>query len=112
MEFKQKTKCPFCRGIAKLQKTTMNLFDGAVKVKGDLTYKCGKCKEEFSTGKMVERSTKLLEAQFHFNRQLISTGGSLAVTLPPDLTEYCGLEKGKTVKLIPKSKKEISIIVE
>ena len=89
----------------------MNLFDGAIKVKNDLTFKCSKCKEEFSTSKMVKRSTKLMKEQFHFNRQLISTGGSIGFTFPTDLAEFYNLEKGEQVKIIPKSKKEISIIL-
>jgi len=112
MVFKTKVKCPFCKGNAKLEKRTMKLFDGTLNVKNALTYTCEKCKEQFSTSEIFDKNIALAKKQFHFNRNLISTGGSIGVTFPTDLTAFYSLQKGEQVKIIPKSKKEISIILE
>lgn len=111
MAFSAIAKCPFCGGQAKLEKRAMSLFEGALKIDGTLAYKCEKCGEEFVTGKMLDSNLKLAKKQFHFNRNLISTGGSIGVTFPTDLTTYYKLEKGEQVKIIPKSRKEISILL-
>ena len=112
MAVKTKIKCPFCEGEAVLSKASLTLFSGALSLPDNPIYECVKCKEKFSTGKMLDATLERAKKEFSFTRQVISTGGSLGVTFPPDLSEYCDLEKGENIKLVPKSKKEISMIIE
>lgn len=112
MALKAKVKCPLCEGEAVLSKRNLKLFNGVLTLKDNPIYECKKCREKFATGKMVDETLKRAKREFSFNRQVISTGGSLAITLPSDLSEYCNLEKGEKVKLIPKSRKEISVLIK
>lgn len=112
MVFKTKIKCPFCEEQAVLSKTSLNFFNGLVSISDAPIYVCTNCKEEFATGKIVDKTLSNAKKMFSFTRQLISTGGSLGLTFPPDLSRYYKLEKGEKVKLVPKSEKEISVIIE
>ncbi|MDD5163467.1 MAG: hypothetical protein PHD95_04635 [Candidatus ainarchaeum sp.] len=112
MAGKTKIKCPFCEGEAVLSKANLALFSGAISLPDNPIYECIQCKEKFSAGKMVDATLERAKKEFNFTRQIISTGGSLGITFPPDLSEYCNLERGENIKLVPKSKKEISMIIE
>ncbi|MFH1256962.1 MAG: YgiT-type zinc finger protein [Candidatus Diapherotrites archaeon] len=111
MAFKAKMKCPVCEGEAVISKNTLRLFKGMITLKENPIYKCIKCGEEFATGKMVDETLGRAKKQLSFKRQIISTGGSLAITFPSDLSEYYGLEKGEKVRLIPESAKEIRLVI-
>jgi len=39
--------------------------------------------------------------EFSFARKIASTGGSLAITMPPDLAKFYKLKKGENVQLVP-----------
>lgn len=112
MVFKAKMKCPICNGQAVLSKTNLNFFNGIVSLKDNPIYECTKCKEKFATRQMVDDTLAKAKQEFSFTRQVISTGGSLGITFPGDLSEYYKLEKGENIKLIPKSNKEMSLIIE
>lgn len=112
MAVKTKIKCPFCEGEAVLSKTNLSLFSGAISLPDNPIYECLKCREKFSTGKMLDAALERAKKEFGFKRQVISTGGSLGVTFPSDLSQYYKLSKGENIKLVPKSKKEISTIIE
>ena len=101
MVFKTKIKCPSCEGEAKLSKTSLKMFGGLVTLKDNPIYKCSKCKEKFATGKMVDKTLEKARKEFSFARKLISTGGSLAITIPPDLTKFYKLKKGESIELVP-----------
>ncbi len=101
MVFKTKIKCPICEGEAKLSKTSLKMFGGVVTLKDNPIYECRKCKEKFATGKTVDKTVKRARKEFSFARKLISTGGSLAITIPPDLTKFYKLKKGEDIQLIP-----------
>ncbi|MDP2973646.1 MAG: hypothetical protein Q8N60_01210, partial [Candidatus Diapherotrites archaeon] len=101
MVFKTKIKCPVCEGDAKLSKTSLQMFGGLVTLKDNPIYECKSCKEKFATGKMVDVTVEKARKEFSFARKLISTGGSLAITIPPDLTKFYKLKKGEDIQLIP-----------
>lgn len=110
MAFKTKIKCPICEGNAVLKKATTKLFSGLIILKDEPLYECMKCGEQFSTGKMVDESAKRAKKAFVFNRQIISTGGSLGITFPSGLSEYYKLGKGKNVSIVPEDENTIKII--
>ena len=110
MALKTKMKCPACGGSAVLKKATTKLFNGLIVLKDEPLYECMKCGEKFVTGKMVDESVKRARKDFVFNRQIISTGGSLGITFPSDLSEYYKLGKGKNVSIIPEDENTIKII--
>ncbi len=112
MALKTKIKCPLCEGEAKLIKTTTKLFNGLIVLNDEPVYECIKCKEQFVTGKMVSKTVKRAKETFKFKRQIISTGGSLGITFPPDLSEYYGLTQGTKINIIPKNKNTIEIITQ
>lgn len=101
MVFKTKIKCPICKGEATLSKTSLQMFGGMITLKDNPIYKCGNCKEKFATGKIVDETVEKARKEFSFARKLISTGGSLAITIPPDLTKFYKLKKGEDIQLIP-----------
>lgn len=107
---KPEIKCPLCKGTAKLIKKNIKLSKGKATLKGAESYKCQKCGEIFSTSKQVKESEKRIRNEFFFKRKIISTGGSLAITLPSDLSEYYKLEKGTTISIVPEGKNAIKII--
>lgn len=112
MVFKTGIKCPICEGKAVLSKTSIELFNGIITLKDNPIYKCVKCNEKFASGEMADKALGKAKKEFSFTRQIISSGGSLAITLPTDLSEYYGLEKGEKIRLVPKSEKELSIIIQ
>ena len=101
MVFKAKVKCPLCGSAALLSKSNLSLFNGTFTLKDNPLYHCIGCGEEFASGKMVDDSLKSARRQFSFKRQLISTGGSLALTFPGDLLQYYGLSSGSKVNYSP-----------
>ncbi len=112
MVFKTKMKCPICDGAAVLSKTNLSLFNGVLSLKNNPIYECTNCKEKFAVGKMADETLKKAKKEFSFTRQVISTGGSLGVTFPADLSQYYKLTKGENIRLVPKSSKEISLLIE
>ncbi|MFH1588843.1 MAG: hypothetical protein ABIA76_05905 [Candidatus Diapherotrites archaeon] len=57
-------------------------------------------------------SEKEIKGHFSFQRPVISTGRSKGVTFPSDLSEFYGLKKGKILRFIPESKKEMRVVVQ
>ncbi|MFH1239654.1 MAG: hypothetical protein V1672_00380 [Candidatus Diapherotrites archaeon] len=101
MVIKKIIKCPVCEGEATLSNESIELFKGLIKLKNNPIYKCSSCKEKFATGKIVDKSLQEARKEFSFARKLISTGGSLAITIPPDLARFYKLKKGETIDLVP-----------
>jgi YgiT-type zinc finger domain-containing protein len=112
MVFKAKVKCPACKGDAALSKASLEIMNGLIRIKDNPIYKCKKCGEEFATGEMLDRALEKAKQQFNFERQIISTGGSLAITLPTDVSKYYRLSKGKTIQIIPQAKNEFRVITQ
>lgn len=110
-KFAKEMKCPFCKSKAFLEQKETPLLNGLLVLKKDFFYKCSKCKEDFSTAEQVKAVSDELKKAFYFNRQVISTGGSLGITFPADLSDYYNLHKGEKVQLIPESRQEIKIRV-
>ena len=77
----------------------------------DEFYRCEKCGEEFSTSEQVKKGEKRLK-EFFFQRQIIRTGRSLAITIPTDLTKFYNLHTGEKVKIIPESQTSVRIEFE
>jgi len=111
MVFKTKIKCPICEGEARLSKTSLKIFGGVLKLKDNPIYECSKCREKFATGKIVNKTVERARKEFSFARKLISTGGSLAITIPPDLTKFYKLKKGENIELIPAGKNLMKVKV-
>ncbi len=95
MVFKTKIKCPVCEGAAKLSKTSIEVFDKAITLKDNPIYKCSQCGETSATSNIVDKTLKEAKKQFGFCRQIVSTGGSLAIILPTDLAKFYKLKKGE-----------------
>ena len=112
MVLKTKMSCPICEGEAKLVKETVKLFGGAISLKDNPIYECTKCKERFATGEMVDQTLQKAKSQFRFERKVVSTGGSLAITMPSDLSAYYKLKKGGKIQIVPQSAKEMKIVIE
>ena len=101
MVFKTKIKCPICDSEAKLSKTSLQMFGGVLTLKDNPIYECSKCKEKFATGQIVDKTVEKARKEFSFARKIVSTGGSLAITVPPDLAKFYKLKKGENVNLVP-----------
>lgn len=112
MVLKTKIKCPICDGKAILSKSSLKLFNGAITISDNKMYKCEECGEKVATGKMIDKSMKKAGENFNFSKQIISTGRSLAITLPTDLLEFYKLRKGSKIRLVPSGKNEIRIITD
>lgn len=109
MVFKTKIKCPVCEGEAKLSKTSLQMFGGLVTLKDNPIYECNKCREKFATGKMVDKTAEEARKQFSFARKIVSTGGSLAITMPPDLARFYKLKKGGNIQLVPENEQMLKV---
>lgn len=109
MVFKTKIKCPICEGQARLSKSSIELFGGAISIKDSPTYECQKCGEQFGTGNLVDKTLEEAKKQFGFSRQIVSTGGSLAITIPPDLAKFYKLRKGEKIELVPAGEKMLKV---
>jgi YgiT-type zinc finger domain-containing protein len=110
MVLKKIETCPVCKGRASLKKYTAKLFNGELKVKDSPIYECTKCGEEFGTGESLDEGLAIAKQAFSFQRKVICTGGSLAITLPMDISAYYKLKRGSKITLIPCSKNQFSII--
>ncbi len=100
--------CPFCKGNAKLVKKDINLLDGKIILKKEPYYKCNKCKEEFVTSKQMKETEKQIN-KFYIDRPIISTGRSLAITIPTDIAKFYNLKKGEIAQLIPEDNNTLKI---
>lgn len=109
MVFKTKIKCPACEGDAKLSKTSLELFGGTVSIKDNPIYECKNCGEKFATGQMADKTLEEAKKQFAFCRQIVSTGGSLAITIPTDLAKFYRLRKGEKIELVPAGEKLLKV---
>ena len=105
---KGKIKCVFCAGSAEIKYETIELLGGKVILKQQPYYKCEKCKKEFITSKQMKETEKQLNV-FSVTRPIVSTGRSLAITIPKDLAKFYKLKKGEKVQLIPESKHMLKI---
>ena len=76
------------------------MFGGLVTLKDSPIYECNKCREKFAAGKIVGKTLEEARKQFSFARKIVSTGGSLAITMPPDLARFCKLKKGGNIQLV------------
>lgn len=57
------------------------------------------------------QTEKELKTHFAFNRPIISTGRSLAITLPTDLVDFYKLKKGTTVRLVPEDNRTVKLVI-
>ncbi|MFH1257219.1 MAG: AbrB/MazE/SpoVT family DNA-binding domain-containing protein [Candidatus Diapherotrites archaeon] len=99
----KKVDCVFCGGETEVKCETIELLGGKVTLKEQPYYSCRKCKKEFVSSEQMRETEKQLNS-FSITRQIVSTGRSLAVTIPADLAEFYNLKKGEKVQLIPESR--------
>jgi len=104
-------KC-FCGGSAALQFEDIGLFEGKLILKDQPFYHCPKCGENFSTSKQVSKGADEVRKFLGLDRKFISTGGSIAATIPPVLAKQHGIKKGKKFRLVSESPKKLAIILE
>jgi len=109
---KKEITCHLCKGKASLEYETLSLNNGKITIRDSPYYKCGKCKEEFSTSEQMQDLSEQINSGFAFSRPLIQAGRSLAITIPKDLIESYNLKKGKSIRLVPESRKKIELIIE
>ncbi|PIN98503.1 MAG: hypothetical protein COT90_03955 [Candidatus Diapherotrites archaeon CG10_big_fil_rev_8_21_14_0_10_31_34] len=100
---KEKVDCGFCGGKTELKFETLELLDGKVILKQQPYYKCKKCRKEFVSSEQMRETEKEINS-FNVLRPIISTGRSLAITVPADLAKFYNLKKGENVRLIPESR--------
>ena len=100
---KEKIKCIFCGGKAEIKCEAIELLEGKVILKEQPYYKCEKCKKEFVTSKQMRETEKQINV-FSIVRPIVSTGRSLAITIPTDLAKFYKFKKGEKVQLIPESR--------
>jgi len=100
---KEKIKCTFCSGETELKHETIELLNGKILLKQQPYHKCKKCGEEFVTSEQMRETEKQINV-FSISRPIVSTGRSLAITIPTDLAKFYKLKKGEKVQLIPESK--------
>jgi hypothetical protein len=100
---KENVKCVFCEGEAELKHENIELLGGKFVLKQQPYYKCLKCRGEFVTSEQMRETEKQINS-FYVSRPIVSTGRSLAITIPTDLAKFYNLKKGEKVRLIPESK--------
>ena len=105
---KERVKCVFCDGTSELHYEEIKLLDGKVVLKEQPYYKCKKCKKEFVTGKHMKETESQLNV-FSVTRPIVSTGRSLAITVPTDIAKFYKLKKGEKVTLIPENRHILKI---
>jgi len=74
---------------------------------------CKKCKKEYIHPEDSLKVSKL-EAlkKSHLRVKIRTVGQSLVITLPKEIAELYGLEKGETVELSPENMKKIEIEIQ
>ena len=105
---KENARCVFCNGKTKLEQETIELLDGKVVLKEQPYYSCKKCKKEFVTSEQMAETEKQINT-FCVTRPIVSTGRSLALTIPADLAKFYNLKKGERVQLIPESRHMLKV---
>lgn len=107
---KEEMNCMFCEGNVELKHETIKLLGGKVILKDQPYYRCRKCRKEFVSSEQMGQTEKEVNT-FSISRLIVSTGRSLAITLPKDIAEFYGLKKGEKVHLIPESKHVLKVRV-
>lgn len=105
----KEVKCVFCEGRAVLRFEELKLLGGKVVLNKAPYFHCNACKREFVNKEQMLATEKELKQKFGFNREVISTGRSLAITLPSDLTEFYHLKPGEKIQIIPESPSEFTV---
>jgi len=105
---KENVKCAFCKGETELKHENIELLGGRLVLKQQPYYKCLKCKEEFVTSEQMKETEKQINS-FYVSRPIVSTGRSLAITIPTDLAKFYNLKKGEKVQLIPESRQMLKV---
>lgn len=102
--------CVFCNGKAELRYETIELLGGKIVLKQQPYYSCIKCKKEFVTSRQMKDTEAQLNV-FSITRPVISTGRSLAITLPKEFVEFFKLKKGEKIQLIPESRHILKVVI-
>ncbi|MBU2100420.1 AbrB/MazE/SpoVT family DNA-binding domain-containing protein [Candidatus Micrarchaeota archaeon] len=105
---KKELECGFCGGKTELKCESLELLNGKVVLKQQPYYKCKKCKKEFVSSEQMKETEKQINT-FYVSRPIVSTGRSLAITIPTDLAKFYDLKKGEKVQLIPESRHSLKV---
>ena len=100
--------CTFCKGKVILMYEDIPLLEGKIILKGEPFYKCTKCKKEYVSSEQMKLTEKHLNA-FYVRRPVITTGRSLALTIPPDIASFYSIKKGTEIQIIPEDRKTIRL---
>lgn len=107
---KEGMKCVFCEGKTTIGCENIELLDGKIVLKQQPYYKCLKCKKEFVSSEQMKETEKQINS-FCVSRPIVSTGRSLAITIPTDLAKFYNLKKGEKVQLIPENRQMLKVKV-
>lgn len=99
----EKIKCVFCGGIAEIKFENIELLSGKVVLRQQPYFKCMECKREFVTSEQMRETEKQINV-FSITKPIVSTGRSLAITIPKELAKFFDLKRGGKVQLIPESR--------
>ncbi|MFH0905944.1 MAG: AbrB/MazE/SpoVT family DNA-binding domain-containing protein [archaeon] len=108
----KETVCLECNGIAELKYEEISLDNGRIIIKDAPYYKCKSCGDEFVTSEQMYDLDKRIHKNFSFKRNVIATGRSLAITLPFDIVEQFGINKGTIVNITPEQNMSLKISFE
>ncbi len=97
-----------CGAVSELKTRDESFFGGRVIIRGQEYYRC-KRGHEYLTSEQMRKYENEFKNQYFVQRQVIETGHSLAITIPPDFAQFYHLKKGSKVRLINHGKKEAII---
>ncbi len=89
-------------------------FEEGIPLQNVESYKCFGCNRTFFTEKqskkMEERTKKIKQNQFAFDKKISICGKSLAMGIPTELAQHINLKQGSRVKIFPLTKSSFKVI--
>jgi len=108
MEMKDGIYCGKCDTQMKLTVLDSYEYEESIPLKNVKAYLCSKCGNFTFTEKqahaMRDRTDKLKEETFGFQRKVTISGKSLVIGIPSELADHLHIKQGQKVKIFPLSK--------
>lgn len=101
-----------CGGTAALKFEDLKLFNGKFVLKDQPYYYCKRCGDQYVTSEQMGRQEPKVREFLGLERKFISTGGSIAATIPPVIAKQYGIKKGRKFKWVSESPKKLAIVLE
>ena len=106
-------KCILCNGELKKKEIEYKELD--ISLGKFLALVCNKCNEVFfdeETAEKIQKKSKELNLFGIVKKTKVAlVGNSLAIRIPKEIAKFVGLKKEELVNIIPKNKKEITIMI-